>query len=282
MAINSTQVSSTGTVTTTLSGQQYGKGKVPSEDIPVVDPETNRDRQNADANTKTNNQAYRDQTDKPQTYNTTRAQAAWDADQRVRLLVPPMYLEDKCEGPKISQQSQMGVLKMNGGIVFPYTPTIEINHSAEYSSKNPTHSNFTQYFYSYSKTSEITIDAVFTVQNQHEAEILIAILHLGRILTKMPFGSDQFAGSPPPVCRLMGYGQYMLNNVPVAVTKFSMGHPKDVDYITVYKNSLYGTTSVPVKTDIKFTLIPLFSKNQMLNATVRGWIDGTQRLDGIL
>lgn len=215
-------------------------------------------------------------------FNGEPATASWNSDQRVRLLVPPMYLEEKCEGPRLSQQSEMGVLKMNGGIIFPYTPTIELSHSAEYSVKNPTHSNFTQYFYSYSKTSEISIDAVFTVQNQHEAEILLAVLHLGRILTKMPFGSDQFAGSPPPVCRLMGYGQYMLDNVPVAVTKFSMAHPKDVDYITVYKSSLYGTTSVPVRTDIKFTLIPLFSKNQMLNANVAGWINGTQRLAGIL
>ena len=50
-------------------------------------------------------------------------------------------------------------------------------------------------------------------------------MHLGRVLTKMPFGDDPNAGSPPPVCRLFAYGDYQLDATPVVVKQFKIDYP---------------------------------------------------------
>lgn len=205
-------------------------------------------------------------------------------DQRVRLIVPRSYLDGKTGGPKEPFASQ-GVLALNSGIIFPYSPTIEVSHSAEYTEANTLHSNYTQYFYKNSKVSEITLKGKFTCQNVFEAKVLLSVIHLSRALTKMRFGNDTFAGAPPPICQLMGYGAYMFDKVPVAVRSFNVSIPNDVDFITINKeeNDDYGYSTVPVLTEMSFELIPMYSKKEMLDGTVDGWLaSNSQRLNGYL
>lgn len=280
---------------TDSSGKKKSYGSsVNSESIPIVNPETERENKVKKAFERTNDTVDKSQSTvkqlsngrvDPKIFNTRGRNPTWKTyDQRVRLEVPRSYLVGAAKGPRLNT-SESGVLELNNGIVFPYSPTIEITHSADYSEINALHSNYTQYFYKNSKVSSISVKGKFTCQNEFEARILLAVLHLSRALTKMQFGNDPDAGSPPPICRLMGYGQYMFDNVPVAVKTFNMNVPNDVDYITINQDEIndLGNTSIPVVTEISFELIPMYSKSEMLNATVTGWLNGiSQRLDGYL
>jgi len=197
-------------------------------------------------------------------------------DNRVRLRIPATYLVGHAKGPN-------GELVNAGGIVFPYTPTISMEHKATYSSLNVTHSNYTQYFYKNSAVGEITLSAKFTVQNETEAGIYLSAVHLLRALTKMRFGDDPNAGSPPPVCRLMAYGDFMLDNTPVAIGSFRIDLPDNVDYFNTGASVTdYGVSTVPVMSTIQLTLIPIYSRDEMLNGTVDGWLYDNQRLQGYL
>ena len=109
------------------------------------------------------------------------------------------------------------------GVVFPYTPQLQVTHAANYSAQKLTHNNYAQYFYDNSEVQAINITAEFTVQNVNEGQYLLAALYFFRSVTKMFFGADQdpAAGNPPPLVYLNGYGQYYLPNVPCVVTQFS-------------------------------------------------------------
>lgn len=207
-------------------------------------------------------------------------------DRRARLVVPPQYVASVTytAGPR-KNNTGIGLLEQNQGILFPYTPTIEVSHAANYSSNPVTHSNFNQYFYKNSEIKPISLSAIFTVQNAYEAEILIAVQHLCRVLTKMPFGNDQTpfkSGSPPPVCRLYAHGDFQLDNVPVVVSSYKMSLPNDVNYFTTEPSSIYGSTSVPMKATIALELIPMYSRREQLAATVTGWLLGDDRVRGYL
>ena len=80
-------------------------------------------------------------------------------DTRVKIRVPSDYLRALTQGLE-------GEIKDLGGIIFPYTPQISLEHRAEYSTLQPMHSNYTQYFYQRSTVSPIQITGKFTVQNE--------------------------------------------------------------------------------------------------------------------
>lgn len=198
------------------------------------------------------------------------------ADTRVKLKIPPTYLVGHATGPDDS-------LVKAGGIIFPYTPTIDLEHKANYSGLNTPHSNYTQYFYKNSQVGEINLSAKFSVQNEIEAANYLSVVHVLRALTKMRFGDDANAGSPPPICRLMAYGDYMLDNVPVAITSFRQELPDGVDYFSTGKVSGdYGVTTVPVLSTFQISLIPIYSREELMNGTVDGWLYDNQRLLGYL
>ena len=195
------------------------------------------------------------------------ASAKWAgaADLRVILRVPPAYLTGKTVGPS-------KILSENGGILFPYTPQISFDTQASYGNVNPLHSNYTQYFYKNSSVSAIQINGRFTVQNEKDGAVWLATQHLLRALVKMRFGSDKNAGSPPPICRLEGYGDYQLRNVPVVVTSFKFDFPDTVDYIQIkgsFENSLVPTSSV-----LSLSLIPMYSRREIQNYSVDKFLSG--------
>lgn len=207
------------------------------------------------------------------------ASAQWSGakDLRVILRVPNSYLIGPAAGPS-------NTLKNYGGILFPYTPQISYENQATYSNANPTHSNYTQYFFKNSSVSPIQLTAKFTAQDQLDAGIWLSIVHLLRGLTKMRFGDDTFAGSPPPVCRLDGYGDYVLSNVPVVVGSFRIDLPDSVDYISVttldggkYKNSL-----VPTMSTLTLSLFPMYSRREIRDFSVDKWLGGSLRSRGYL
>jgi hypothetical protein len=124
-------------------------------------------------------------------------------------------------------------LKDAGGLIFPYTPTINISSTATYSKLNTVHSNYTFHGFQHSDPGEITITAPMNVEDETQGLYWIAAVHYLRSLTKMWTGNDPKAGNPPPIVMLNGYGNYVFKNIPVVVTSFSTSLNKDCDYIGV-------------------------------------------------
>jgi len=181
-------------------------------------------------------------------------------DNRVRILVPVEYV------------SFLPPILQLGGIIFPYTPQITLDSSADYQPLSPVHSNFTQHFYKNSSVSSINIVGKFTVQNDTDAQMLLETHSLLRILTKMKFGTDRDAGAPPPVCRLQAYGNQMLDNTPIVIKQFRLDLPEGVDYYTLYKTNSIAAVSVPVSSSVNITCVPVYSRQEIKDFSVDKWI----------
>jgi hypothetical protein len=138
-------------------------------------------------------------------------------------------------------------LRDSDGVVFPYTPRINTNYTANYSTYDLTHSNYRGYFYQNSYVNEITLDAEFTAQDTFEANYLLAVIHFFRSVTKMFYGqdTDRYRGAPPPLVFLQGLGGFQFNMAPCLVQNFTYMLPNDVDYIRAnVKNSSTLTTAL--------------------------------------
>lgn len=124
-------------------------------------------------------------------------------------------------------------LKDAGGLIFPYTPKINIASSANYGTIPTIHTNYTFQNFRSSDPGTITINAPMYVSDAAEGLYWIAMVHYLRSLTKMFAGNDPKAGNPPPIVFLNGYGNYVFKNVPVVVKSMSVGLENTCDYISV-------------------------------------------------
>lgn len=152
------------------------------------------------------------------------------ADWRVRLSLAPKadYLYNVAK-----EGDLLAPLKNTGGVIFPYTPQIQVSYQANYDPTDITHTNYKHYNYKNSEVSQISINAEFTAQDTAEANYMLAVIHFFKSVTKMFYGQDKNPtnGTPPPLCYLSGFGAYQFDNHPVAVTSFQYNLPNDVDYI---------------------------------------------------
>lgn len=170
--------------------------------------------------------------------NQTRAQATLqDAtiyqqtkDWRVKLSLAPSatYLYKDPNLPGILKP-----LQATDGIIFPYTPAISVQYSANYDAPELIHSNYKIWQYKGSAVDTVNITCDFTAQDTSEATYLLAVIHFLRSITKMFYGQDQNPkpGTPPPLCYLTGLGEFQFNHHPLVVTQFNYTLPTDVDYI---------------------------------------------------
>lgn len=124
-------------------------------------------------------------------------------------------------------------LLATNGVIFPYTPKIDVTYQANYDPVEVTHSNYKFYNYKNSSVENISISGDFTAQDTYEANYMLAVIHFFRSVTKMFYGKDQnpAPGVPPPLCYLNGHGTYAFNNHPCVITSFSLNYPQDVDYV---------------------------------------------------
>ena len=120
-----------------------------------------------------------------------------------------------------------------GGLIFPYTPTINISSNSTYTGITTTHTNYTHQAFARSDPGSIKINAPMYVEDAGQALYWIAAVHYLRSLTKMFSGNDMKAGNPPPIVQLNGYGNYVFKNVPVVITNFTCSLSNDCDYIGV-------------------------------------------------
>jgi hypothetical protein len=165
-------------------------------------------------------------------------------DWRVRLSLGPQseYLYKNPAGAGI-----LAPLIDTDGVIFPYTPTVNVTYAASYDSTSPVHSNFKINQYTASSVDTVTIGCTFTAQDTKEANYLLACIHFFRSMTKMFYGQDENPknGTPPPLAFLYGMGAFQFEGHPLAITNFTYNLPNDVDYIRA-TNSVNATTSAPI------------------------------------
>tara|TARA_R110000824_G_scaffold11742_7_gene51426 strand:- start:859 stop:1677 length:819 start_codon:yes stop_codon:yes gene_type:complete len=224
------------------------------------------------------------------------AQAKWSGrndtkDWRVKLQIPEgsplikFYFEDN----KILEP-----LKEGRGFHWPLTPTMVIQHLAEYNALDQTHSNYPHYAYQNSRVDQMSIIGEFPVQNQQDAKYQLAVVHFLRSITKMFFGAEDgygLKGAPPPILHLSGYGDHMFNKVPVIVQQMSVELRAGIDYISTKQSSVYKTDMPPSQLDndanqtwaptssmITVMVSPIYSRESVrdfsLGKFVRGELNG--------
>lgn len=176
----------------------------------------------------------------------------------------------------------LDLIKETNGVIFPYTPSITYAHQTNYSTFSPVHANQDYQFYTNTASVAFQVTAKFTAQNEREAQYLLAAKHFFQTASKMRFGEDdEKRGLPPPVLVLSGYGDLMLNNLPVIMQNFTVELPDDQDYVKV--EMLDGTSWVPALMIFQLSFIvqqtpkkqrafnfDRFASGEQLKA--RGWI----------
>ena len=226
-------------------------------------------------------------------------------DYRVRVVLPPksdlwsdffgVYKATVDSGEGRATNSVLEPLGNAGGVIFPLTPAIIIQHSASYTPLNMPHSNYPHYAYGHSEAPSFTVSAEFPVQNEEDARYWVAMLHFFRSVTKMFFGGDQndaLKGNPPPILHLSGYGDYVFNNVPVVVTNFNIDLRADVDYICTSQNNAgrnninprvvvntnENKTWAPTLSLVSVQLQPIYSRDSVKKFSMKDFVNG--RLNG--
>lgn len=160
-------------------------------------------------------------------------------DWRVRLSLSPgatyLYRDDS--------NKLLAPLQSTDGILFPYTPSINVQYAANYGAVRPAHSNYAFYQYENSSIDSVSITCDFTAQDTYEGAYLLAVIHFLRSCTKMFYGQDQNPkpGTPPPLVYLFGFGDFQFNAHPLVITGFNYSLPADVDYLRVGELGTFGS-----------------------------------------
>lgn len=196
-----------------------------------------------------------------------------EKDWRVSLSLP--------DTPAFNYSKMLEPLKSTGNrFVFPYTPTIIIQHSANYSNVAPIHNNYPFFAYQNSQVNELVIVGQFYVQNALEARYWTAALHYLRSITKMDFG-DFGSGEPPPIVKLNGYGDYVFNDLSCIVTTFTVDMPTEVDYIATGVKSPTGDPAdseyiswAPSESQFSISVQPIYSRKKQAEFHYNSFIHG--------
>jgi hypothetical protein len=181
----------------------------------------------------------------------------------------------------IYQSNAMAPLAVTGGMVFPYLPTITMNHTAVYEAMPVVHTNYQFQAYKNSQVEDIVISGKFTVQDMGEGMYWLAMMHFLRSATKMYFGQGPNLGNPPPICTLNGYGDFVYKNVAVVIKSFSIQLADDVDYISVNMGQngvMNGTGSqisyVPTLSTVSVTVSPVISREKLKSFNLTAFASG--------
>ena len=198
-------------------------------------------------------------------------------DWRVKLSIPSTFGAPEILAPLVA----------TNGLVFPYTPTILIQHTANYDALSPTHSNYPFPQYQNSQIEDLVITGDFFCENAKDAQYWTAMVHYLRSVTKMNYGVDGDAGAPPPIVKLTGYGDFVFPNVPVVIRNFTVDLPADVDYI---KTQITGDVRIsddtvdvkipgkagwaPVQSQVSITVTPIYSRAKTSQFSLTSFING--------
>ena len=230
--------------------------------------------------------------------NIKRATARWSGradsqDWRVKLTVPNGPLTGFFD---FDTNPLMQPLAGIGGIFWPLTPSMVIQHSANYNAMDMTHSNFPHQAYQNSQVDSLNIIGEYPVQNQDDAKHWVATVNFLRTATKMFFGQDDgngLKGNPPPILHLSGYGDHMFQKVPVVLNSFNVELRSGIDYIstkqesTSFKqlngpdagfdlsaNSTEPMTWAPTLSNISVLVTPIYSRDDVSKFSMKKFVNG--------
>jgi hypothetical protein len=182
-------------------------------------------------------------------------------DTRARLALSPRAGPILYRDPK---NDLLSPLTETDGIVWPYTPNINVSFSAAYTGNQTIHNNYQSQSYGQSTVEQITCVGQFTANTPREAAYVLSVLHFLKSATKSFFGQDTNRGTPPPVLRFSAHGPYMFNSVPVVIANTSQDFEGSIDYINADIASGGGgidsTTRVPSLISVNVTLLPVVSR----------------------
>jgi hypothetical protein len=164
------------------------------------------------------------------------------------------------------------LLDNTGGVVWPYLPNITVSTKANYTSIDPTHGNYSFQTYKNSAVDDITISGEFSCETETDAAYWIAATTFFKTATKMFFGQGEFAGNPPLVCNLTGYGASIFDKVPVVIKSFSVDLKDDVNYVRC--NSFGTNTWVPVLSTITVTVSPVYNRQRLRKFNLQDYARG--------
>lgn len=204
-------------------------------------------------------------------------------DWRVRVSVPTT-------GAFSSSPVLAPLKNTNNSLVWPTVPTVLLSHSANYSEFGPTHNNYAFPQYENSRVEDIQIAGQFPVQNSEDGKYWIAAVHFLRSVSKMAYGQTSNKGSPPPLMRLNGYGDYVMKNIPVLLTSFTVDLPSDVDYIRsefatgadIDGFGLSNNGMVPTLSNITCVFKVAYSRNKVNNFSLDDFVNGNLIEQGYL
>ena len=119
------------------------------------------------------------------------ARAKWSGrsdkkDWRVRLQIPTRA--DSVFDALLQNNPLLEPLRDTRGMFWPLTPSMVIQHSANYNPLSQTHSNYPFQAYQNSQVDALNIIGEFPVQNQQDAKHWVATVNFLRTVTKMFFG----------------------------------------------------------------------------------------------
>lgn len=190
---------------------------------------------------------------------------ALEGDWRVRI---------NCDFDTLFGSGTFPRLSLTRGLVFPFTPNMNISSKANYSTIDPVHSNFPFQAYKNSQVDDITISGEFPAETSVDGEYYLEATMFLRSATKMFYGEGNFAGNPPIICTLSGYGPMLLNNIPVVVKAFSIELKDDVNYIEVNVNE--KSTWVPVLSTLTVTLMPVYNRERLRTFNLQNFAAGKE------
>ena len=133
-------------------------------------------------------------------------------------------------------------LSKNCGLVFPYTPTVSFNQRVKYETTDIFQSNLSLQNYAGTPVPTISLSAKFTADTKENAKYMLSAIWFLKAVTKSDFGIEaaagdkRMAGTPPPVLYLNGYGDYIMNYIPVVVSGYSYTFNDDKDYTNIMFN----------------------------------------------
>jgi len=191
---------------------------------------------------------------------------AAEGDWRVSLKVPDQISGGYVLDPLVTQTG--------GRMVFPFNPVVLLSQRANYDSIAVTHTNYPFHAYQNSQVDDITITGDFYVENDSDARYWIASIHFLRTITKMFYGNGSNVGAPPPLSRLNGYGKYVLNNIPVLITNFTVDLQSNVDYVPCTIVNGEEPNYVPTHSTISVTCTPNYARRSHSQFSLKDFADG--------
>ena len=155
-----------------------------------------------------------------------------------RAKIQPMGKDYKSMALILGPNSTDNILKplwKTQGLMFPYTPMIQVQHATvNYGNYELAHTNYDYFAYQKTSSPTATVTGVFGAHTQEEAEYMMAAIHFLRVVSKSNFGlTDPNRGTPPPKLAFSAYGDAMFNRTPVYIRTVAFGLDQDVDYVPV-------------------------------------------------